>query len=107
VVYGGDFNSAPPSDKNFTLDGAGIAAREANLADALTVAQTRIHPTYNSANEYATRPLHSGDDIDHLFTSPGVGVTMAEIEIDLRHGSFPGVIPSDHNPLVADLRFPY
>jgi hypothetical protein len=107
VVYGGDFNSAPPSDKNFTLDGAGIAAREANLADALTVAQTRIHPTYNSANEYATTPLRSGDDIDHLFTSPGVGVSMAEIEIDLRHGSFPGVIPSDHNPLVASLRFPY
>lgn len=107
VVYGGDFNSAPPSDKNFTLDGAGVAARGADLANALDVAQTRIHPTYNSANDYMTTPLHSSDDIDHFFTPPGVGVSMAEIEIDLVHGSFPGVIPSDHNPLVTSLRLPY
>jgi endonuclease/exonuclease/phosphatase family metal-dependent hydrolase len=107
VVYAGDFNSASTKDKNFTVDGAGVAMRGAFAADALSVAQQRTHATYDSANEYLRRAPHSDNDIDHIFAPPGVGVRSAGVEVHLRAGKFVGVIPSDHNPLVAELRYPY
>jgi endonuclease/exonuclease/phosphatase family metal-dependent hydrolase len=107
VVFAGDFNSAGPSDRNFTLDGAGIAMRNALVADALSSAVHRTRPTYNSANGYFRRPPHSSDSIDHIFAPPGIGVESAGIELDLRAGRFVGVIPSDHNPVIAGLLYPY
>jgi endonuclease/exonuclease/phosphatase family metal-dependent hydrolase len=108
AIYAGDFNSAnPKGDKKFTLNGAGIAMREAHAKDALVVAPRRTNGKYDSANGYFRKPPRSGDDIDHIYAPPGVRVASAGIVIHLRHGKFVGVIPSDHNPLVAELRYPY
>jgi endonuclease/exonuclease/phosphatase family metal-dependent hydrolase len=100
VVYAGDFNSP---DRKF---GAGRAMRAAHAKDALAVAPKRIHAQYNSDNEYLRKPPRSGVDIDHISVPAGMTITSAGIVIHLRHGRFVGIIPSDHNPVVAQLRYP-
>ena len=52
-------------------------------------------------------PLASGLSIDHVFASPGIAVTAWREILQLRGGKFLGVIPSDHNPVVADLLVSY
>jgi hypothetical protein len=38
---------------------------------------------------------------------PGVGVRRFEVVASLTSGRYVGVIPSDHNPVAADLVLPY
>jgi endonuclease/exonuclease/phosphatase family metal-dependent hydrolase len=101
VIYAGNFNSPDPSV------GAGKAMKAAGARDALTVAPKRTHAQYNSDNDYLRAPPHSGVDIDHIFAPAAVKVVSAGIVVALRHGKFVGVIPSDHNPVVARLHYPY
>jgi hypothetical protein len=107
VIYAGDFNSANPKDKKFTFNGAGRAMATIHAKDALVVAPKKTNAQYNSANDLLRTAPKSGDSIDHIYAPPGVKVTSAGLILDLRHGKFVGVIPSDHNPLVAQLRYPY
>jgi endonuclease/exonuclease/phosphatase family metal-dependent hydrolase/methionine-rich copper-binding protein CopC len=105
IVYAGDFNSDPshahefngPSDYNLSV----------GMDDAFDVAQTRTNAQYNSGNGYETTPPALGLRIDYIFTTPGVAVKTWSLLIDLVHGKWAGVIPSDHNPLVADLEIPF
>jgi endonuclease/exonuclease/phosphatase family metal-dependent hydrolase len=103
VVYAGDFNS----NERHTLDGPGTVAAQVQLADALAVAPTRIGDGYSSSNGYRPRPLHNGVSIDHVYAEPGVAVASWAVLLQLARGRFAGVLPSDHNPVVADLRVPY
>jgi endonuclease/exonuclease/phosphatase family metal-dependent hydrolase len=105
IVYGGDFNSDPshghafngPSDYNLSV----------GLDDAFDVAQSRTNARYNSANGYQTKPPDLGLRIDYVFVTPGIAVTSWSLLLDTVDGRFQGVIPSDHNPLVANLLIPY
>jgi endonuclease/exonuclease/phosphatase family metal-dependent hydrolase len=105
IVYAGDFNS--DVTKNHTFDGPGIVMRADNVDDSFDVAQVRTNGQYNSANAYFRRPPESGDHIDYVFAPPGVAVTSWRMILDLSRGKIVGTIPSDHNPVLADLRFPY
>jgi exonuclease III len=71
------------------------------------VAQTRTNAQYNTANGYQTTPMEDGYRLDYLFVTPGVAVTHWGQLLDLSHGQFVGPIPSDHNPVVADMLIPY
>jgi endonuclease/exonuclease/phosphatase family metal-dependent hydrolase len=102
VVYAGDFNSHAAHP----LDGPAVAMQAAGGADAQHVAQLRHFQQYNSANQYHRIPPAAGLALDHLYTSPGVGVTAWRQVLRLSAGRFVGVIPSDHNPVVADLLLP-
>ncbi|HWB66599.1 MAG TPA: endonuclease/exonuclease/phosphatase family protein [Mycobacteriales bacterium] len=104
VVYGGDFNSAP---QNHAVDGPGIEMRKADVADAFNVAQSHKNSRFNSANGYFRKPPAAGIYLDHIFASPGVAVKSWRLMLNLQHGRFVGVIPSDHNPLVSDLVISY
>jgi hypothetical protein len=42
-----------------------------------------------------------------VFAPPGVAVRSWAQVMDLSHGQIAGVIPSDHNPVVATLEYPY
>jgi endonuclease/exonuclease/phosphatase family metal-dependent hydrolase len=105
VIYAGDFNTDHTSEHAF--DGPGIAMREAHVASAFNAAQSRRLASYNSANGYDRRPPKFGDHIDYVFAPPGVAVRSWAQVMDLSHGRLAGVIPSDHNPVVAALEFPY
>jgi endonuclease/exonuclease/phosphatase family metal-dependent hydrolase len=105
IVYAGDFNSRPGNHVAF--DGAGIAMRADHISDAHDVAQTLSNQRYNSANGYLRTPPAFRDYIDHVYVPPGVAVTSWKLILALKHGRFVGVMPSDHNPLVATVRYPY
>jgi endonuclease/exonuclease/phosphatase family metal-dependent hydrolase len=105
VVYAGDFNSHP--GKDHPLDGPGKVMAFHHIVDARTAAQSRSMAHYNSANQYLRTPPHTGDDIDHVFAPPGVGVASWSLVEHLQDGHFVGVMPSDHNPLVSTVLVPY
>jgi endonuclease/exonuclease/phosphatase family metal-dependent hydrolase len=102
VVYTGDVNS----DERHQLDGPAVAMDAAQTADTQFVAPSRTNAQYNSANQYHRIPPASGLVLDHLYASPGVGVTGWRQVLKLSGNRFSGVIPSDHNPVVADLVLP-
>jgi endonuclease/exonuclease/phosphatase family metal-dependent hydrolase len=104
IVYAGDMNS----NELHNPDGPEVATRALNVADALLVAKTKVNTKYNSANGYKRKPQADGHSIDHVFTEPGIGVVSWGLYLHLDStGSFIGTIPSDHNPLYADLTIPF
>lgn len=103
VVFAGDFNS---HDRR-PYDGPGIVMRQAHVADAWFVAQKRIRPTYNTANNYQRRPPRTSTSIDHVYGTPGVGLKTWNQVMKIKSGAYVGVIPSDHNLLVSDITYPY
>jgi endonuclease/exonuclease/phosphatase family metal-dependent hydrolase len=105
VVYAGDFNS--DVNRYHLFDGPSVAARAVHVADGLDSAQWLGNYHYNSANGYARTPPAFGQSIDHVYAPPGVAVVAWRLLLNLSSGSFVGVMPSDHNPLVADVTIPY
>jgi hypothetical protein len=89
------------------VDGPGNVFRAAGHVDADEVAQTLVNRQFNSTNGYRRIPGVGGLDLDHVFTPPGVAVRRWEMRLDLVAGQFVGAIPSDHNPVVADVVLPY
>jgi endonuclease/exonuclease/phosphatase family metal-dependent hydrolase len=106
VVYAGDFNTdtdptGPASDGPVNvMDGAADA-------DAYDVAQSRTAAKYNSANRNLRTPPAYYQHIDYVFVPQGVAVKDWVNELDLTNGKFVGTIPSDHNPVYADIVIPY
>jgi endonuclease/exonuclease/phosphatase family metal-dependent hydrolase len=105
VIYAGDFNSDVNAYHLF--DGPSVAARAAHVADGLDSAQWLGNQNYNSANGYWRTPPAFGQSIDHVYAPPGVAVVSWRLLLNLSYGKFTGVMPSDHNPLVADMTIPY
>jgi endonuclease/exonuclease/phosphatase family metal-dependent hydrolase len=105
VVYAGDYNSDVSPQHAF--DGPRRAMRAAHFVNDYTVAQHRVRARYNSANQYERVPPKTGDHIDAVYTGPGVAVNSWREILRLSHGRIVGVIPSDHNPLVISLSYPY
>lgn len=103
VVYAGDFNS---HDRR-PYDGSGIEMRKANVADAWFVAPKRVRSTYNSANAYLRKPPRTSTSIDHIMGAPGVSLQTWKLVMKLKNGRYVGVIPSDHNLLIGNVRYPY
>jgi len=104
IVYAGDFNS----HEGHAMDGPTLAMNQARVADGLLVAQTRARAQYNSANQYFRKPPATGHSVDHIYASPGVALRGWGQFLPLSaDGTFVGVIPSDHNPVVVDLTYPY
>jgi endonuclease/exonuclease/phosphatase family metal-dependent hydrolase len=105
IVYAGDFNSDP--DRWHPLNAPTLVMHAASVDDAFDVAQSHTNAKYNSANGYYRKPPAFGYHIDYVFVTPGVAVKSWKLIIDLKHGRFVGVIPSDHNPIVANVLIPY
>jgi endonuclease/exonuclease/phosphatase family metal-dependent hydrolase len=103
IVYTGDFNS----HELHPLDGPAVAMSKAKVADGFRVSQIFANQQYNSANQYYRTPPASSHNIDHIFADPGVGMRAWSQVLQLSAGKFLGVIPSDHNPVLADLTIPY
>ena len=103
IVYAGDFNS----HEMHALDGPAVAMGRAKVADGFEVSQTFANRQYNSANQYYRTPPAFADNVDHIYAGPGIGMRAWSQVLQLVDGNFSGVIPSDHNPVVADLTIPY
>ena len=75
----------------------------ARVADGFEVLQIFANRQYNSANQYYRTPPAFSDNVDHIYAEPGVGIRAWSQVLQLADGKFRGVIPSDHNPVLADL----
>ncbi len=103
TIYGGDMNSWP--DRYLTLDTPGLEMQTHLISDAFGAAQTHYNAQYGSINGYF-RQAPLGGSADRLFVSSGTAVRAWGQLLDLSYGAFVGVIPSDHNPVYADIDLP-
>jgi endonuclease/exonuclease/phosphatase family metal-dependent hydrolase len=106
IVYAGDFNSFTGTDPS-NLDTPEQLLRAEHVGDALVSAQKRTNTQYGSVNEYKRVASKTGRIIDHVFGEAGVSFRNWTQLLKLKHGKFVGVIPSDHNPVVADISIAY
>ncbi|MRK02769.1 hypothetical protein GEV27_14720 [Aeromicrobium sp. S22] len=105
VVFAGDFNS----HKNRTPDVVGAAMKAHNFRDAYDLARTVERQHLNSYNNFKTAPVISykwGDHVDHVYVNPWRSRVDAWRNIVLigADGRLVKPIPSDHSPLVIDVR---
>jgi endonuclease/exonuclease/phosphatase family metal-dependent hydrolase len=97
VIITGDFNFRPESEeyKIITENSRG------DFADAMVVSRYEHHGSYVTFNDFG-RSIVDGNRIDYIFVRNGVGVVQHGILAD----TFEGRFPSDHMPVVADVRIP-
>jgi endonuclease/exonuclease/phosphatase family metal-dependent hydrolase len=105
IVYAGDFNSYLSSYHPFDAPSRIMLAAHVN--EAYYVAQSRTNARYNSCNLYQRIPPQGLGSIDRIFGEPGVAMRSWYELLDVTDGHFAGVIPSDHNPVMADLSVSY
>jgi endonuclease/exonuclease/phosphatase family metal-dependent hydrolase len=106
VIYGGDFNTTPLFGMH-PVDGPNIAMRAAGIADGHGTAQYKWNNTLDTITGYRRTPHWYSNDIDYLFLPAGVAARTWGVEAELQNGSWPGVIPSDHNAVDGTIAFPY
>ena len=104
VIYLGDFNS----HEGHALDGPGVVdarrrrgRRRRGRPDSESTAGTTARTSTCAA------PCSGHWDIDHVYAPAGVAVRGWALGLTLTAGTFVGAIPSDHNPVVADVILPY
>ncbi len=116
----GDFNStryATPTNapydeivKHGFVDPLGHTYKSPKISSKAT-AEKRIRAHYNSHNNFIRTVPHfssseNGSNLDYIFTTP-MRTTSWETVLDLdSDGKLKGVIPSDHNMLVAKVLLP-
>ncbi|HEY7010696.1 MAG TPA: endonuclease/exonuclease/phosphatase family protein [Jatrophihabitantaceae bacterium] len=105
VVYAGDWNS--PGRNARANNGPRREMASIRAVDAFDVAQRHTRAGYRSMNHYARVPPTGVYHIDRIFAAPGVAVRTWRQLLNLSHGRFVGVIPSDHNPVLAGLSIRY
>ena len=105
TLYVGDFNSY--RGEWHVHDYSGQAIRKAGIHDGILYADKLVNAKYDSINELYRHARKGHGSADHIYGSGGVGfATWGEL-LHLKHGNFVGTIPSDHNPVYADVEIPY
>jgi endonuclease/exonuclease/phosphatase family metal-dependent hydrolase len=105
IVFAGDFNS--DQGKKHVYNAPSQFMQSKGYHDAFKAARSRSNARYNSANGYHRRPPKHRMRLDYIFTQPGISVQSWRMLLKLSHGKYAGVIPSDHNPIVATMLIPY
>lgn len=104
VVYVGDLNSHV--GRGHPFNAPSVVMHQHNLVDSFSAAGRRVNGSYDTGNQYMRRPPRFGARIDYIFVPQSIHVRDWRVILRLRHGQFVGTIPSDHNPVVADLGVP-
>ncbi|MCW2495741.1 endonuclease/exonuclease/phosphatase family protein [Jatrophihabitans sp.] len=107
IIYAGDFNNyvGRPSVPDETTP----VMKAAGYPDSIENAQHSFNTSYLSGNFYNNPPertpgdLPAYDNLDHIYIYPGIAVQNFGEGLILTNGKFVGAIPSDHNPVWADL----
>jgi hypothetical protein len=104
VLFVGDFNSYV--GEYHVNDVSGTVMRNANFPDSVSEAAHYSNAKYDSINAFYRRAKHGHGSSDHIYASRGIGVLKWGELLHLSGGKFVGVIPSDHNPVYADVELP-
>ena len=104
IVYVGDYNSYVGEWE--VSDLTGNKMRNARVPDGVEVAQSYSRGQFDSINGLFRLARKNHGSIDHIYASGGVGIrTWGEL-LHISDGKFVGTIPSDHNPVWAELTIP-
>lgn len=102
VILGGDLNATPDSDA------VKLVARQVRSAYAVVHGRepnyTMPTPLDRSREQLAKHPVNP-QTVDYLFVSPHIDVINAELAFANPAAHNPGLYPSDHYGIFADLRF--
>ncbi|HVT64040.1 MAG TPA: endonuclease/exonuclease/phosphatase family protein [Mycobacteriales bacterium] len=104
IVYAGDWNS---DQFRHHPDGPSVVMNSFGIPKSSAIAQHLTNARFNTANGYVRHAPSDAAHIDDVFVSPGIAVRSWRELLHLSHGHLVGVIPSDHNPVVANLEVPY
>lgn len=104
VVFAGDFNS----HKNRAHDYVADVMHQNGYYDAYDLATSLTRQHYNTYNDFERTPKISytwGDHVDHVWVVPGSSyVPVWANGVLIEDGRLPNPIPSDHSPLVVDVK---
>ncbi|WP_456695773.1 endonuclease/exonuclease/phosphatase family protein [Aeromicrobium sp. P5_D10] len=104
VIYAGDFNS----HKNRSNDYPAREFQKFGYYDAYDLAMSLRQQHNNSYNDYRTTPKISykwGDHVDKVWIRPDLGrVVKWNNGALIKNGKMVTPIPSDHSPIIADVR---
>jgi endonuclease/exonuclease/phosphatase family metal-dependent hydrolase len=95
VILMGDFNANAGKNKAYS-----ILTEDGFLSDTWNTAKKRVNDTIGTFNNFE-REIPGGPRIDWILTRNGVSCDEIEIVTFNRKGKY----PSDHFPLMAELRF--
>jgi endonuclease/exonuclease/phosphatase family metal-dependent hydrolase len=112
IIYAGDFNTY--TGRAEAPDVTTPLMTKYHYADSIDNAQSATDTQDLSGNFYTRMPKKTPTGapgwycIDHIYLSPGIAVTHFGEALHLTSsGAFSGTIPSDHNPVYADLLLSY
>jgi endonuclease/exonuclease/phosphatase family metal-dependent hydrolase len=104
VVFAGDFNS----NKSRSNDAVATVMHHNGYYDAYDQAGTLNRQHINSYNDFSVIPKISytwGDHVDHVWVVPSkTRVISWRNGALIVNGRLTGIIPSDHSPVVVDVR---
>jgi hypothetical protein len=105
ILFTGDYNSYV--GEYHVHDYSGTVMRNANVPDSIGEALHYSNAKYDSINAYFRTPKQGHGSSDHIYATRGIGVLKWGELLHLSGGKFVGTIPSDHNPIYADVELPY
>ena len=104
VVYAGDFNS----NRSRSNDGLASVFHRQGYYDGYDLAMKLVRQHFNSYNGYDVVPRISykwGDHVDHVWIRPDEGRVLSWVNgAWLSGGRMVTPIPSDHSPVITDVR---
>jgi hypothetical protein len=105
ILFVGDFNSYVGA--YHAHDFSGTVMRNANIPDSIGESRHYSNAKYDSINALYPTPKHGHGSADHIYATRGIGVLKWGELLHLKNGEFVTPIPSDHNPVYADVELPY
>ena len=110
VVYAGDYNSNKSNADQSRYPGGYDAPRKvftaAGIPDAFDIAESKVNPTWNSANQAINPPLKHSDHVDHIYSDALIKVLQFKVILSLDGSRYATPFATDHNPVRATLRIP-
>lgn len=104
VVFAGDFNS----HKNRSNDYVADVMHQYGYYDAFDLATSLTRQHYNTYNDFSRTPVIGytwGDHVDHVWVKPATSyVRLWANGVRTVNGKLATPIPSDHSPLLVDVK---
>lgn len=111
VIYAGDYNSNS-SNTNFEdgYDAPHKVFTAAGIPDAFDVAEKKVNPSWNSANQAKNPPVRHYHHVDHIYLDQVIKALEFKVIVSVKYSDGPTIyqtpFATDHNPVRAKLLVP-
>ena len=104
TIWPGDYNS----NKTRKTDTPAAAIKRAGMKDSTNLAAQKTNTNTNSAKRRTAtaRVVTNGNQLDHIYVSPGVTVSRWAQVVEARNGRYIAPFVTDHNSIIATVGVP-